>query len=192
VPALAADDPYRSDGVRFLLFSTTDLWRHGGFMHVGTVWSPGGVDKEGFTLKVLFSGGDYQYISGALNTEVNGRLVAATILPGYRYVRGKFFATIYAGLDYQDHKLRPDDPTAGLRGNNYGLRVNAELWYEPTPSTMMTADGMVSTIDATYNARFAFGWKIMDRYYFGPEVQGFSAGDNYSDAYVMPGRSASR
>ena len=32
---------------------------------------------------------------------------------------------------------------------------------------------MISTIDTTYNARFAFGWKILDRYYLGPEVQGF-------------------
>ena len=44
---------------------------------------------------------------------------------------------------------------------------------------MIAADGMVSTIDTTYNARFAFGWKILDRYYLGPEVQGFAAGDNY-------------
>ena len=149
-------------------------------MHGGVVWSPDGVDKEGFALKVMFGGGNYRYISGALNnTEVSGRLLAATILPGYRFVRDKFIATIYGGLDMQNHRLSPDDPSAGLRGSYVGFRVNAELWYEPTPSTMIAADGMISTIDTTYNARFAFGWKIFDRYYLGPEVQGFAAGDNY-------------
>ena len=28
-------------------------------------------------------------------------------------------------------------------------------------------------------ARIAAGWKVFDRYYIGPEVQGFAAGDNY-------------
>ena len=50
---------------------------------------------------------------------------------------------------------------------------------EPTSSTMIAADGSVSSIGASYNARLAFGWRVFDRYYLGPEVQGFSAGDNY-------------
>lgn len=178
--ATAGGEPPVRDEPRFLLFSTTDLWRHGGFAHAGTVWSPGGVDRDGFAVKVMFGGGTYRYISGALgDTEVSGRLLAATILPGYRFVRGKFIATIYGGLDYQDHRLRPDDLSAGLRGSYFGFRLNGEAWYEPTPSTMVAADGMISTIDTTYNARLAFGWKVLERFYIGPEVQGFAAGENY-------------
>jgi hypothetical protein len=173
-PAAQADLP------RFLLFSNGDIWNHGGFLHGGMVWSPAGVDRNGFALKAMFGGGTYRYLSGALgNTEVTGRMLTAAILPGWRFVRGKFIASIFAGLDLQDHRLSPDDPSAGLRGSHAGFRVNAELWYEPTPLTMAAADGSVSTIDASYNARLAFGWKIFDRYYVGPEVQGFAAGDNY-------------
>ena len=178
--ASAGDQPLRHDEPRFLLFSTADLWRHGGFVHGGLVWSPGGIDHGGFTLKLMLGGGNYRYISGALgDAEVDGRLLAASILPGWRFVRGKFFATIYAGLDLQNHKLTPDDLSAGLRGSYVGLRANVELWYEPTSSTMIAADGSVSSIGASYNARLAFGWRVFDRYYLGPEVQGFSAGDNY-------------
>ncbi len=149
-------------------------------MHGGVVWSPNGVDHSGFALKMMFGGGVYRYISGALgNTEVTGNLVAGAILPGWRFVRGKFIATIYAGLDVQDHRLKPDDLSAGLRGSYAGLRVNAEVWYEPTTSTMIAADGSVSSIGVSYNARVAWGWKVFDRYYIGPEVQGFAAGDNY-------------
>ena len=109
--AWAGGEPPRRDEPRFLLFSTTDLWRHGGFVHGGAVWSPGGVDKEGFALKVMFGGGNYRYISGALNnTEVSGRLLAATILPGYRFVRGKFIATIYGGLDCRTIACRRTTP----------------------------------------------------------------------------------
>ena len=34
---------------RYLLFSGYDLWRNGGFGHGGVVWSPGGLEREGFT-----------------------------------------------------------------------------------------------------------------------------------------------
>ena len=37
----------------FLLFSGTDLWRDGRFLHGGVLWSPDGLDREGFTLKVM-------------------------------------------------------------------------------------------------------------------------------------------
>jgi hypothetical protein len=33
----------------FLLFAGTDLWRYGAFAYGGTLWSPGGVDADGFT-----------------------------------------------------------------------------------------------------------------------------------------------
>jgi hypothetical protein len=169
-----------ADGPRYLLFSTADLWRHGGFAHGGIVWSPGGVDNSGFALKLMLGGGVYRYISGALgDAEVSGRLLAASILPGWRFVQGKFIATIYAGLDIENHRLSPDDLSAGLRGGYAGLRLNAELWYEPTSFTMIAADGMVSTIGTSYNARLALGWRAFDRFYLGPEVQGFAAGDNY-------------
>jgi hypothetical protein len=180
VPASAAGDPSHDSGPRFLLFSTTDLWRHGGFSHGGVVWSPKGINTQGFALKVMFGGGDYQYVSGALgDIQVNGRLLAGTIMPGWRFVRGTFIAVIYGGLDMQSHRLTPDDPSASLRGGYLGVRINGELWYEPTPSTMIAADGSVSTIGPSYNARAAFGWRVLERFYVGPEVQGFAAGNNY-------------
>ena len=37
------------DGARFLLFSGVDLWRDGQFLHRGLLWSPHGLDREGFT-----------------------------------------------------------------------------------------------------------------------------------------------
>src|SRR4051812_21968218 len=56
---------------RYLLFSGFDVWRNGGFVHGGVLWSPDGLAHEGFALKVLFAGGTYQYQSGA--TDITGR-----------------------------------------------------------------------------------------------------------------------
>ena len=110
--ALAGPDWVAGNEPRYLLFATTDLWRHGGFLHSGVVWSPGGLDHDGFALKVMFGGGLYNYVSGALgNIEVTGRQLSAAILPGWRFGRGALTLTVFAGLDLQSHRLSPDDPT---------------------------------------------------------------------------------
>lgn len=165
---------------RFLLFSTTDLWRQGGFAHGGLLWAPSGVDREGPVLKLMFGGGIYHYVSGALGrVDVRGEQLAASILPGWRFVHDRFTVTFFIGNDFQQHRLKPDDPSAGLRGNYVGARTGFELWYEPTATTMIAADGFLSTIGPSYSLRLATGLRAFDAFYLGPEVQAFGAGHNY-------------
>lgn len=33
----------------FLFFSGTDIWRYGAFLYGGLLWSPAGLDADGFT-----------------------------------------------------------------------------------------------------------------------------------------------
>jgi hypothetical protein len=33
----------------FLFFAGTDFWRYGAFLYGGVLWSPGGLDADGFT-----------------------------------------------------------------------------------------------------------------------------------------------
>lgn len=164
----------------WLLFSSSDLWRHGGFAHAGLLWAPSGLDQQGPVLKLMFGGGLYHYISGALgNADVLGGEIAASILPGWRFVHGDLTFTAFLGADVQRHRLTPNDPSAGLRGTYAGARAGFELWYQPTPVTMLTADASVSTVGPSYNARLAAGWRAFDMFYVGPEVQAFAADDNY-------------
>ena len=94
---------------RLLLFSTTDVWRQGGFAHGGLLWVPSGLDRDGPVLKLMFGGGIYHYISGALgNTNVRGEQLAAAILPGWRFVRDNVAVTVFLGYDFQQHRLTPD------------------------------------------------------------------------------------
>ena len=168
------------DQAQLLVFSTTDLWRQGGFAHGGVLWAPRGLDRDGPVLKLMFGGGLYHYISGALgNTDVRGQLLAAAALPGWRFVRERFTVTAFLGYDFQRHQLTPDDPSAGLRGSYNGVRAGIELWYQPTAATMIAADASVSTVGPSYNARLAAGLRAFDAFYFGPEVQAFGADDNY-------------
>jgi hypothetical protein len=184
--ALARPPPERPaqpavrDQARLLLFSSTDLWRDGGFAHGGVVIAPGGLDRDGPLIKLMFGGGLYRYTSGALgNAAVTGQILAAAILPGWRFVRDNVVVTVFLGYDFQRHQLTPDDPSAGLRGSYVGARTGFELWYQPTASTMVAADAAFSTIGPSYNVRLATGLRAFDAFFVGPEVQAFDADDNY-------------
>jgi hypothetical protein len=37
------------DSPSFLLFGGSDLWRYGAFLYGGTLWSPAGLNADGFT-----------------------------------------------------------------------------------------------------------------------------------------------
>ena len=97
--------PTAQEQARFLLFSTTDLWRQGGFAHGGVLWAPAGLDREGPVLKLMFGGGIYHYVSGALgNADVRGESLRPPRLPGWRFVRNGFTVTVFLGYDFQRHR----------------------------------------------------------------------------------------
>jgi hypothetical protein len=180
VGVASADVPI--DGVKTILFfSGLDLWRHGSFSYGGLLWSPRGLDEDGFTLKLLLGGGQYRYVSGTLgNLDVTGQQVVAFVMPGWRFRKDRLTVTVFAGLDTQHHRLTPDDPASSLRGTKIGLRGGLELWFEPDAQSMIAADASVSSVGPSYSARLAFGWRAPQGFYLGPEFSGFSVGDAYN------------
>jgi hypothetical protein len=154
---------------RFLFFSGVDLWSNGGFGHGGLLWSPAGLDHEGFTLKTLLGAGTYKYHTGA--TEVTGMQFLGAVMPGWRFKRDAFEVTAFVGLDVQNHRLRPDDAGNQLRGTHAGLRGGFDLWWEPSKTTMAAASVSLSTVGSSYWTRGAYGWRVFDLIYLGPEAQ---------------------
>lgn len=163
------------DGARLLFFSGADLWRDGDFLHGGVLWSPDGLDREGFTLKAMLAGGRYRYISGALgDVWVTGTEADAQILPGWRFKRDRLEVKIFAGLDVKYDITNPYDPGNRLHGASAGVLGAVDLWFEPTPDTMLAANASVTSIAGGYSARVAYGWRLMDWFYVGPEAQAFA------------------
>jgi hypothetical protein len=176
VPACSAAE---QQSTHFILFYGTDIWRNGAFAYGGLLWSPNGLDQDGFTFKALISGGGYRYLAGSLGgREVDGGELAGQLLPGWRMKSGALETKFFVGLDIRRNQLWPDDPDNRLRGNNVGVRFAGELWYEPTPTTMLAADAAISTVATDYSARAAFGWRVFDKFYLGPETQLYG-GDGY-------------
>jgi len=163
-----------------LFFSGRDIWYHGAFTYGGLIWSPRGLDRPGFTLKLLLGGGLYRYVSGALgDIPVIGYQAIGFALPGWRFQRDHVTVTLFAGVDVQHHRFFPDDPSSSLRGNRVGVRGGFDLWFEPKPYTMISADVSVSSIGPSYSARLALGWRLAELVYIGPELGGFAHGNNY-------------
>lgn len=172
-PAASSEDD--GDAANAIYFSGTDIWRSGSFGHGGVIWSPDGLDQEGFTLKILLSGGTYRYTSGALgDAQVIGRQLGAQILPGWRFKRDALEVKVFAGPEIYDHLLFPDDPSASLRGRRAGLKAEIDVWYQPDVATMLTGSGAISTIGGMHHARIAYGWRVFDSFYSGPELATFA------------------
>lgn len=153
---------------KFLYFTGFDLWRYGGSVHGGLRWSPHGVDHDGFTIKALIAEGAYRYTSGT--RDIRGINFTGSVMPGWQFVRGKFIATLLAGLDVQHHRFLPDDPANPAHGTHLGARVNADLWWEPNATMMSAASLSASSIGNSYWARAAIGWRMMEKFWIGPEA----------------------
>lgn len=153
----------------FLLFGGIDLWRYGDFLYGGAVWSPRGVDNDGFALKTLFSGGAYSYISGTLNAGVDGKTFSAAALPGWKFSHDGLYVSVYAGPVVQDYRLSPFDPGSHLHGFYVGGEFAGDVWLQPTPATMAEINGNIASIGPTGSLRAAFGARVFDAMFVGPE-----------------------
>lgn len=162
-----------------MLFSGRDIWRNGAFAHGGFIVAPSGLDQDGLLLKIMLSGGLYRYDAQNLGERVVGAEWLTQVLPGWRMKRGNVELKVFMGPEIQNHHLWPDDPANRLRGYSYGLRVAAEMWYEPTAETMIAADISLSSIATSNSARAAYGWRVLEEMlggiYIGPELQYFGS-----------------
>lgn len=164
---------------KFLYYSGFDLWRNGGTFYGGVQWAPNGLNADGFTLKVLLAEGSYLYrASGA---DIRGTYFLGSVMPGWRIKRGDVEIKIFAGLDLQHHETSPNDPFNNLIGTHAGLRVNAELWWEPAQMFMLASSMSGSTIGKSFGIRGAAGWRVIDRFWAGPELE--TSGDEIYRQY---------
>ena len=158
---VAAGPARAGDGSgQFLLFSGADLWRDGRFLYGGLLWSPGGLENEGFTLQGFGSGGIYRYRSGAL-ADTDG------VRPGNRDAAAAGLAlqarpARAQGLCRARHQARRTIPTIHrtvCRARSLGVRGAVNLWFEPTPSTMLSGRRFAHLDRHRLYGALAYGWR---------------------------------
>jgi hypothetical protein len=60
-----------------------------------------------------------------------------TALVGYGIVRDDLNVNFYVGLNAQQHQLAVPDPTNPVQGLGVGVMFRTDVWYNPTPITLL-------------------------------------------------------
>jgi hypothetical protein len=162
-----------------LLYAGSDIWRYGRAGYGGFYWAPGGLNNDGFMTRLFLSGGVERYDAGS--RRFNTTIIRAAPLAGWRLSQGTLELKVFAGPELENRVLTPDIPAARLHGTQLGARVAAELWWEPMPEMMLTSALSASTNATSHSARAAAGWRMLDRFWVGPEIS--TSADVFSQQY---------
>jgi hypothetical protein len=145
---------------------------HGLAGYAGILYAPNGMHQSGVRISVFGLGGKYEYHGGA-GEEFRGRFASVDALIGWSHVFGNGAVTLAIGANYQNHRVRPFDANNSVQGGELGFKVQADVWMNPTPQTLVYALGSYSTAFNTYYAVGRLGYDFTGRQiFFGPEVGG--------------------
>ena len=137
----------------------------------GFYWAPDGLNNDGFITRLFVSRGVERYDAGS--RRFNTDIVRAAPLAGWRLSQGTLELKVFAGPELENRVLTPDIDAA-YRGTHIGARVASELWWEPMPEMMLTSAFSASTNATSHSARVAAGWRVLDRFWAGPEISASS------------------
>jgi Cellulose biosynthesis protein BcsS len=128
------------------------------------------MSKDGFAMRVYGSRVDFDLDPG------DGRGWQGDVMLGYLFNRGLWSGGVFVGVDYQNFKLSPDDPTAKVNGTEWGFKVAADVETSRDAPHYFAVAGSYSTAFDTYWARARAGLN-RSRYTFGVETAAFGSED---------------
>ncbi len=133
----------------------------------------------GLRLRVAGGYGAYYY-DGTLNIagdilalSFTGETVSAEAHLGYQFRYGEWTGKLFAGIDYQDHVITPNDPSNAVSGAETGFKVLSENWINLGPFAWASLDGSYSTAFHAYNIALKGGHQIYGPFDLGIEIGAF-------------------
>jgi len=154
--------------------------------YLGSIFAfNGDLDKDGLLFRSIGTYGFYKDVGNNV-IGVDDRYWQSDVMLGYQIVRNGVTVAGYAGVDFQRHRLSPDDPSAVLRGTETGFKVALDIETERHNQSRMyfAAQGAYSTVFDTYYALGRIGLN-MGRIAIGPEAM--LLGDESGDARRIGG-----
>ena len=163
----------------YVLFSGVDFVKNASEGYVGGMVSLNGdLDTDGFLMRVLGTRGWFEYDRSIPQADAD--YWQADVMVGYQIIRNAVTYTGYVGVEYQEYDLSPDDPTAQLRGDEFGFKAAWDIETERYFKRPFYAAvrGSYSTSFDTYYTIARLGLNV-DRFAIGPEawVMGDASGD---------------
>jgi hypothetical protein len=180
IPLPSNDDLHGgSNPERYLFFGGFDIWRFGYTGYTGLQWAPGALHNDGFVLSVFMSDGLERY--DAATTQYRTAIFRASILPGWRFKRSNLEVKAFAGLDFERDDFSPVPTSGPSFATHLGARTAFDLWWEASPTLMMSAAAAMTTIANGYSARAAAGLRTFGASWIGPEIS--TSADRFSKQY---------
>jgi hypothetical protein len=164
---------------RGVWFSGYDVVKDARYVFDGVIVAfNGDMSRDGFALRVYGSHLDFDRNPG------DGREWQGDVMLGYLFHRSHVSGGIYVGADYQNVKLKPDDPTEKVRGTEIGFKVAGDVSTDREMPYYFSLHANYSTAFETYWARARAG---LTRHKVAFGAEGIAFGDEGFDAQRLGG-----
>ncbi len=131
----------------------------------------GDMTTDGFLLRAVGLYGAYDYDSTAVaGGEVDADVISGDAEIGYQKIFGGVALRAYAGVEYEDHDLSPNNSFDSNEGSDVGVRLQGEIetdFFSPYYGNLIVSYGGAKE---RLWARLRGGYNL-DGYIFGPEAQ---------------------
>lgn len=162
-------------------FSGSDWARDASYFYSGVLLALNrDLGQDGFVLRGFAGVPMYEYDAAAVpGGVVDGDGIQGDLMIGYMWHREHFTFIGYAGVDYQDFDLTPNDPSSKVNGSEVGFKVAGDLTSAYGSPFYWNLHGSYSTAFETYWTRARVGYNA-GRFVVGPEFvamgsEGFDA-----------------
>jgi hypothetical protein len=133
------------------------------------LWAPTkeGLDKSGFRVRFETADGAYSYIDAPVPLRVYGFGDEFSLLFGYEFFNasGNTSLLLMGGSNVEQNRVNAFDPINPVQGTEFGYKAHAELYSNPTTTTMISGEASYSTAFKAYYSQFEVGYAL-----FKPEV----------------------
>lgn len=160
----SAGDKGGDQPIRGVVFSGVDTVVGSTYYYDGLIVAfNGDLSRDGFLFRAYGARVDYDRSPG------DGRGLQGDVMLGYKFSRGAMWGSIFVGVDFQDFRLRPDDPTDEVRGSEVGVKVAGDISTAYGSPIYAALAGSYSSAFDTYWARARVGLH-RDKLTWGPEA----------------------
>lgn len=128
--------------------------------------------RPGFLIEGFAGWRDYHYLNSAVpGGKVDAELTELGALLGYQVIVGKATLSASAGVDWQDNRLSPKDPTNPVSGSETDFIATASMQTPLSERLDLKLYGAYSIVNETYWAKGRIGYKFgkSRRIKIGPE-----------------------
>lgn len=152
--------------------ATPNVWS----LYSGVTWAPAGsVREEGWRLRIASGIGAYRYRTFIDGTRyrIYGVTGFGDALGGYHASLGALTVKAFAGVTYDGHALRPDDPANPVDDGKVGGKAVLETWLNLGPADWVSLDLSAASAHQAYYSRLRIGHRLIPQLSVGLEGGAF-------------------